>query len=279
MRKKQEKKDCDYDPRHSDAAIDEWYGRAVIKQLFDDTREAFNLQDKEAMLTFDGEHGQIEGYQWTRGEKIFGSKGSAACTSERQPMDQARSFWITKDQERARKHRDKRLEDNDFKTLKDSIEERKIVIDSNTFKCMQLFLGRLPYLLGSALRPDIIADGWSRKGIYPHDWIKLKKTCPGWKRLTETEQDRIEGIFIDHAVKTSHIIYGQVFAMYSMQSSSRRRKYLRLSLICIVSLLIKEGIKAMITKLSIGNGLNSSIIKLRRSTSATMRMVVHMDPQ
>ena len=99
LRQKQERKDRDCDPRHSDAAIDEWCGKNVMKPLFDDTRAAFDVKDKEAILSFDGENGQMEGHRWVQDDKMLGCKGSAACTSERQPMDQARSFWLTKAQE------------------------------------------------------------------------------------------------------------------------------------------------------------------------------------
>ena len=30
--------------------------------------------------------------------------------------------------------------------------------------------------------------------MHPHDWDKLKKTCSGWRKLSEAEQKRIEGL-------------------------------------------------------------------------------------
>lgn len=108
LRRKQETKDRDYDEKHSDAAIDRWHS-GIIKDFFDMSRTTFNLENSKATLSFDGENGQMQGHRWNRQDNMESAKGSAACTSARQPMDKAKAFWVLKAQQRKKKHRDEIL--------------------------------------------------------------------------------------------------------------------------------------------------------------------------
>lgn len=188
-------KDADYDESHADASIDSWYAVQLLKGHVAKSREVFGISNSRGGVLFDGENGQIDGYRFEESDNVTSYKGSAACTSARQPMDRAKSFWNMKSKERHRKHRDKALSKEDEAKLESKLKSHGVKMRSGHKKLLKQFLGRLPYLLSSSLRVDLVEDGWNKSGLYPYNFTTMSSTCPAWKDIRPMERARIESLF------------------------------------------------------------------------------------
>lgn len=196
LMRKQNQRDQDYMESHSNRAFCKWYAATIIAPYIDATRKMIGKPENWAMITFDGESGQIQEFRFPRYHQIKSGKGSAAATGARQGNDRGKQFWNlhSYNNPKNKLYDGKVLSDAQEKNLNDVIKG-KVKMRSGHKKALYQFLASCPYKYGSAMKPSTVATGFKVCGIHPLDFETMAETSVTWKHdLSDIEKDRIRSL-------------------------------------------------------------------------------------
>lgn len=187
--------DRDYNQAHSNRAFCRWYRQTIIGPFIDAVRKELGKPNAWAMITFDGENGQIQEFRFNRDKRVKSGKGSAAATGARQENDRGKQFWnlhsYGRNKGKNHHYKGKYLTDSQEKHMNELMKGH-VKMRSPQKKALFQFLAAAPYMYASAMRPSTISEGYRVCGKYPLNFEIMAETSATWRKsLPEVEKYRI----------------------------------------------------------------------------------------
>lgn len=112
---------------------------------------------------------------------MFSIKQSSACTSTRQAMDRAKTFWMTKGALRNGAFLSNSLPKCELEMIEAEFKRHGLTIQSSLKMGLLKFFARLRPILSNSLRPSIIQQGWIESTMASGNFDLMATTCPAFK--------------------------------------------------------------------------------------------------